>query len=168
MSLLRPEQHVNFLDRYAELLPLREQLGTKVTEWRNARKTFLSMQENERELARRAEFLRYEIEEIEKAELRPGETEELEEERTVLSSAERLRELCTLVYGSIKGGETGDDFQSALDQLRHALKALNELAILTKILRNMIQTFLRPSIVWRMSPRASVATKVISKMIRSA
>jgi DNA repair protein RecN (Recombination protein N) len=132
MSLLRPEQHVNFLDRYAELLPLREQLSTKVTEWRNAHKTLLSMQENERELARRAEFLRYEIEEIAKAELRPGEAEELEEERTVLSSAERLRELCALVYGTIKGGDTGNDFQSALDQLRPALKALNELARLDK------------------------------------
>jgi DNA repair protein RecN (Recombination protein N) len=132
MSLLRPEQHVNILDRYGELLPLREQLSTKVTEWRNARKTLLSMQENERELARRAEFLRYEIEEIKKAELHPGEVEELEEERTVLSSAERLRELCTLVYGSIKGGDIGDDFQSALDQLRPALKALNELARLDK------------------------------------
>jgi len=132
MSLLRPEQHVNFLDRYAELLPLREQLSIKVTEWRTAQKKLLSMQENERELARRAEFLRYEIEEIEKAELQPGEIEELEEERTVLNSAERLRELCTLVYGSIKGGNTGDDFQSALDLLRPALKALNELSRLDK------------------------------------
>src|SRR6266487_2826476 len=132
MSLLRPEQHVNFLDRYAELLPLREELSTKVTEWRNAHKTLLSMQENERELARRTEFLRYEIEEIEKAELHPGEVEELEEERTVLSSAERLRELCTLVYGSIKGGDIGGDFQSALDQLSTELKALNELSRLDK------------------------------------
>jgi DNA repair protein RecN (Recombination protein N) len=132
MSLLRPEQHVNFLDRYAELLPLREQLSAKVTEWRNTRKTLLSMQENERELARRAEFLRYEIEEIEKAELRSGESQELEEERTVLNSAERLRELCTLVYGSIKGGDTGDDFKSALDLLQPALKALNELSRLDK------------------------------------
>lgn len=144
MSLLRPEQHVNFLDRYAELLPLREQLTMKVTEWRNAQKTLLSMQENEREMTRRAEFLRYEIEEIEKAELRPGETEELEEERTVLNSAERLRELCTLVYGSIKGGDTGDAFQSALDLLRPALKALNELTRLDKnFLRNMKQIFPR-------------------------
>jgi DNA repair protein RecN (Recombination protein N) len=132
MSLLRPEQHVNFLDRYAELLPLREQLSTKVAEWRNARKTLLSMQENERELARRAEFLRYEIEEIEKADLQPGEAAELEEEHTVLSSAERLRELCTLVYGSIKGGDGADDFRPALDQLRPALKALNDLVRLDK------------------------------------
>src|SRR5216684_967689 len=132
MSLLRPEQHVNFLDRYAELLPPREQLSSKVTEWRNANKTLLSLQENERELARRAEFLRYEIEEIEKAELQSGEVEELEEERTVLSNAERLRELCALVYESIKGGDTGEDSQPALDQLRPALKALNELARLDK------------------------------------
>ncbi len=127
MSLLRPEQHVNFLDRYAELLPLREQLSARVTEWRNARKTLLSLQQNEREQARRAEFLRYEIEEIEKAELQPGEVEELEEERQILSNAERLRELCTLVYGSIKGGEGADDFRPALDLLRPALKSLSEL-----------------------------------------
>ncbi|HKF37555.1 MAG TPA: AAA family ATPase, partial [Ktedonobacteraceae bacterium] len=132
MSLLRPEQHVNFLDRYADLLPLREQLGARVTEWRSARKTLLSLQQNEREQARRAEFLRYEIEEIEKAELRAGEIEELEEERKVLSNAERLRELCTIVYGSIKGGEGGDDYQPALDQLRPALKALSDLARLDK------------------------------------
>ena len=132
MSLLRPEQHVNFLDRYAELLPLREQLSAMVTEWRNARKTLLSLQQNEREQARRAEFLRFEIEEIEKAELQPGEIEEMEEERKVLSNAERLRELCTIIYGSIKGGESGDDYQPALDQLRPALKALGELARLDK------------------------------------
>ncbi len=132
MSLLRPEQHVNFLDRYADLLPLREQLGARVTEWRSARKTLLSLQQNEREQARRAEFLRYEIEEIEKAELRAGEIEELEEERKVLSNAERLRELCAIVYGSIKGGEGGDEYRPALDQLRPALKALSDLARLDK------------------------------------
>src|SRR5713101_8120906 len=129
MSLLRPEQHVNFLDRYADLLPLREQLGARVTEWRSARKTLLSLQQNECEQARRAEFLRYEIEEIEKAELRAGEIEELEEERKVLSNAERLRELCAIVYGSIKGG---DEYRPALDQLRPALKALSDLARLDK------------------------------------
>ena len=128
MSLLRPEQHVNFLDRYAELLPLRDQLGIKVTEWREARKTLTSLQQTERDSVRRAEFLRFEIEEIEKAELEPGEVEELEAERKVLNNAERLRELCTLIYGSIKGGDmAGDEYRPALDQLRPALRAMNEL-----------------------------------------
>lgn len=128
MSLLRPEQHVNFLDRYAELLPLREQLAAKVSEWRGDRKTLQSLQQNEREQARRAEFLRFEIDEIENAKLQPGEIEELEQERKVLNNAERLRELCTFIYGTIKGSDLSDDsFKPALDQLRQAQRSLGEL-----------------------------------------
>src|SRR2546421_1518522 len=142
MSLLRPEQHVNFLDRYAELLPLREQLSARVTEWRNARKTLSSLQQNEKEQARRADFLRYEIEEIEKTNLQPGEVEALEEERKVLNNAERLRELCVLIYGSLKGGDRGsDDFQPALDLLRPALRAMSELARLDKELSEYETSF---------------------------
>jgi len=136
MSLLRPDQHINFLDRYAELVPLRTQLSTKVAEWRNARKTLQSLQQNEREQVRRAEFLRYEIEEIEKAELQPGEIEELEEERKVLNNAESLREHCLVVYGAIKGADSGsDEFKPALDQLRIAQRSLSELTRLDKSLQ---------------------------------
>jgi len=133
ISLLRTEQHINFLDRYAETLSLREELTKKVNEWRNARKTLQSLQQNIREQERRAEFLRYEIDEIEKADLRIGEEEELEEEQKILSNAERLRELCTLIYGSIKGSDlAGDDFKPALDQLSGAQRSLSELVRLDK------------------------------------
>ncbi len=136
LSLLRPEQHVNFLDRYAELLPLRAQLATKVTEWRNARKSLQELQKNEREQARRAELLQFEIEEIEKAELEVGEIEELEQERKVLSNAERLRELCAMIYGAIKGSDIGsDDFKPALDQLHEAERSMSELTRLDKSLQ---------------------------------
>ncbi len=136
MSLLRPEQHVNFLDRYADLLPLRNQLAAKVTDWRNARKQLLELQQSERDVSRRAEFLRFEIDEIERAELRVGEIEELEAERKVLNNAERLRELCAQVYGALKGGDASvDGFEPALDQLRPALRALNELVRLDKNLK---------------------------------
>jgi DNA repair protein RecN (Recombination protein N) len=136
MSLLRTEQHVNFLDRYANLLALRTQLATKVTEWRNARKTLQALLQNEREQARRAEFLRFEIEEIESANLHTGELEELETQRKVLNNAERLRELCANVYGAIKGVDMGgsDDFKPALDQLRSAQRGLSELVRLDKSL----------------------------------
>jgi len=128
MSLLRPEQHVNFLDRYAELLPLRAQLAAQVSEWRAVRKTLQALQQNEREQARRAEFLRFEIDEIEKAELQVGEIEELEQERKVLGSAERLRELCAAVYTLLSGGDLGrDEFKPALDQLREAQHSMSEL-----------------------------------------
>jgi DNA repair protein RecN (Recombination protein N) len=141
MSLLRPEQHINFLDRYAETLTMREELGQKVAEWRNTRKTLQSYQQNERDQERRIEFLKFELAEIEKANLRPGEEEELEEEHKVLSNAERLRELCTLIYGSIKGSELGgDDFKAALDQLISAQRAINELARLDKSMEEQAET----------------------------
>jgi DNA repair protein RecN (Recombination protein N) len=54
----------------------------------------------------------------------------------VLNNAERLRELCTLIYGAIKGGDlSGDGYSSALDQLRPALKAMSELVRLDKDLK---------------------------------
>lgn len=142
MSLLRPDQHINFLDRYAELLPLRDQLAALVTEWRAARKRLADLQKNEKDQARRADLLRYEIEEIDKAELQPGEIEEMEEERKVLNNAERLRELCATIYGALSGGEgAGSDFQPALDLLRPALRAMNELARLDKGLQEVETTF---------------------------
>ncbi|GCF07665.1 DNA repair protein RecN [Dictyobacter arantiisoli] len=142
MSLLRPDQHINFLDRYAETLPLREQLSTKVMEWRNARKQLHDLQQNRREQERRAEFLNFEIDEIQRAELRPGEVEELEEERKVLNNAERLRELCAHIYGSIQGSDlsSGDGFQASLDQLRQAQRSLNELVRLDKSMAEYEET----------------------------
>ena len=132
ISLLRTEQHINFLDRYAETLPLREELAKKVSEWREANKKLHSLQQNIRDQERRAEFLRYEIAEIEQAEIHIGEDDELHDERKVLSNAERLRELCTLIYGSIKGADTSDEFKPALDQLLIAQRSLSELVRLDK------------------------------------
>src|SRR6266516_806075 len=95
-----------------------------------------ALQQTERDQSRRAEFLRFEIDEIEKAELRPGEIEELEGERKVLSNAEQLREHCELVYGAIKGLDVGgDDFKPALDQLQVAQRSLGELTRLDKSLQ---------------------------------
>jgi DNA repair protein RecN (Recombination protein N) len=136
MSLLRPEQHVNFLDRYAELAPQRSQLAAKVIEWRATRKKLQSLQQDEREQNRRAEFLRFEIDEIERAELEIGEIEELEQERKVLSNAVRLHELCALIYGFIEGNDLGsDEFKPALDQLREAQHGMSELTRLDKDLQ---------------------------------
>jgi DNA repair protein RecN (Recombination protein N) len=141
ISLLRSEQHINFLDRYAETLSLRTELAAKVNQWRNARKSLKSLQQNIHEQERRAGFLRYEIEEIEKADLRIGEEEELVEEQKILSNAERLRELCTLIYGSIKGNElASDDFKPALDQLSNAQRSLNELVRLDRTMEEYAET----------------------------
>jgi DNA repair protein RecN (Recombination protein N) len=125
LTILRPEQHVNYLDRYADALPLRAQVTALVTEWREARRELAALQQNERELERRIELLRFQVEEIEQAKLHPNEVEEMERERRVLNNAERLAQLCAGIYSAISGSEDG---QAASDLLKGAKHAMDELA----------------------------------------
>jgi DNA repair protein RecN (Recombination protein N) len=65
------------------------------------------LQRDERELARRADLLTFQVEEIEKAELSTGEDTELANERSRLSNAERLSSLCDSIYALLI--ESGDE-----------------------------------------------------------
>jgi DNA repair protein RecN (Recombination protein N) len=126
LALLRPEQHVYYLDRYAGVTELREQVAETVAQWRATRRELDRMRRDEREIERRIELLRYQVEEIEAARLRPGELEELETERRRLANAERLGELAAAVYAALAGDDTGDT-AGALDTLGIAARSLGEL-----------------------------------------
>ncbi len=124
LTILRPEQHINYLDRYAEAMPLRAQVAALVTEWRAARRELITLQQNERELERRIELLRFQVEEITQAKLQPNEVEEMERERRVLNNAERLAQLCAGIHSALSEAEDG---QSATDLLKGARHAMEEL-----------------------------------------
>ena len=96
LSLLRVNQHLGLLDRYASTTP-----GSKLPEALNAyHQTYQRLQQVQRELeeihraerdaARRSDMLTYQIQEIEAARLHPGEEESLREERNRLANAEGL------------------------------------------------------------------------------
>ncbi|HEU5369330.1 MAG TPA: DNA repair protein RecN, partial [Ktedonobacterales bacterium] len=127
LTILRPEQHVNYLDRYAEALPLRNQVSAIVAEWRAARRELAALQQNERDLERRIELLRFQVDEIEQAKLQPHEVEEMERERRVLNNAERLAQLCAGIYSAISGGEDGQAAGDLLKGARHAMEELTRL-----------------------------------------
>ena len=58
------------------------------------------------ELARRADLLTYQVEEIDKAAPQPDEDEELANERSRLANSERLSSLCDTLYALlIEAGE---------------------------------------------------------------
>lgn len=142
LSLLRPASHSELLDRYAGVLVEREALAAVVAELRAVRERLASLDRDERELARRVELLRFQVEEIETARLRPAEEDELDAERRILGSAERLRELAELAYRKLNGG-ADDDFvggktpRAALDLLRQVTVALGELAKLDPSLEEL-------------------------------
>jgi DNA repair protein RecN (Recombination protein N) len=138
LTLLRPEQHVFYLDRYAGAEELRGRVGALVAEWRAVRRELERLRRDERELERRVELLRYQVDEIEGASLRSGELEELERERKRLANAERLGELAAALHGALAGGE--DDAPGAMDLLASAERTLGELVRLDPTLSEHTET----------------------------
>jgi DNA repair protein RecN (Recombination protein N) len=90
LSLLRPAEHLEILDRYAGLLPARQELAALVGDLRDVRARIADILGNARAREQRADLLRFQADEIAGANLRPGEEEDLLAERSVLANAERL------------------------------------------------------------------------------
>jgi len=67
LSLFKPAEHVNLLDRYADLLEVREALAKVVESLNSIRRQIKTLEEDKAELQRRAERLRYEVDEIDAA-----------------------------------------------------------------------------------------------------
>lgn len=126
LTLLRPERHIFYLDRYAGLDAEREQVAALYGEWRATRRELERLRADEREIERRIELLRYQVDEIAAAKLVPGELDDLERERRMLANAERLGELTAAVHAALHGDEEGES-AGALDLLATAQRALADL-----------------------------------------
>jgi len=125
LSLLRVREHIVFLDRYGDLWSLRREVADLVRELRQVRQELSALVGDERELARRADLLTYQIQEIASSNLKVGEEKELNEERTRLANAEHLKELANEAYRALYVGEEGQ--LSAIDLLGQAAHSLTSL-----------------------------------------
>lgn len=139
LALLKPERHIDYLDRYAGLESARAEVADLYHQWRATRRELERLRADEREQERRLELLRFQVEEISAANLTPGEVEELERERRMLSNAERLGELTAAAYAALRGDETGDE-RGALDLLAEAQRALSDLLRLDDTLNDQRDT----------------------------
>jgi len=126
LSLLRVREHVNLLDRYAELWPLRVRVAELARRVRAARRELEDLRRSEQELAHRADLLQFQIDEIGTAALQPDEEQGLLEERLRLANAEQLAELVGEALLALEEGE--GDAPTAMDVLGAALRALEGLA----------------------------------------
>lgn len=125
LSLLRVKEHVNLLDRYANLWDLRQRVAGKVSELRAVRKQLDELQRNERERARRVDMLKFQLEEIRAAKLKPNEEAALQEEHTRLANAEALAAYADEAHAALY--ESTRDNPAALDQIAQAMRALAHL-----------------------------------------
>ncbi len=125
LPLLNVRTQLAILDRFAGLEPQAAGVADAVGRLRAARQELATLRTDERELARRADLLRFQSDEIASARLEPGEDEQLEAERAVAANAERLQLLAAQAYGAIY---EGDDHAAAVDSLSAAAQAVAGLA----------------------------------------
>lgn len=124
-SLFDEENHLIFLDDFSSNQALREAYQEKYQAVAALRREIQRMTMDEGEKLRRMETLQYQIAEIEKAELEPGEDEALEERRKLLQNAERLSKGMDEAVEALYGGEESDGAAGLLAQAEHALGRLS-------------------------------------------
>ncbi|HOC72698.1 MAG TPA: AAA family ATPase, partial [Candidatus Hydrogenedentes bacterium] len=122
-SLLRPELQREVLDAYAGAGPRAEALAAKVAALNALAREIAAVESDDRDTARRMEFLRHEIGEIDAAGLEPGEEAELRDRLSRITHAEMLRGLSQSAYAALYEGEA----TSAVDLIDRALSDVAEL-----------------------------------------
>lgn len=123
-SLFDEENHLIFLDNFASNQALRDTYREKYEAVAALRRDIQKMTMDEGEKLRRMETLQYQIAEIEKAELEPGEDDVLEERRKLLQNAERLSKGMDEAVEALYGDEESDGASGLLAQAEHALGRL--------------------------------------------
>jgi DNA repair protein RecN (Recombination protein N) len=136
MSLFKPRAHMNLLDRYADLLEVRSALSKVVDALHELRREMRSLRDDKEALERRADRLRYEVEDIDSAKLDAGEEESLMIELGRLSNSEKLAELAGESITLLSGNEGNDEIIPAVDALMQVTQLLAKLVSLDPSLKD--------------------------------
>ena len=107
-SLLNPESHIEFLDRLGakDVKEIKNELAQTWSSWQKIKKEIDKIKELNRDSERRKDILRYQIDEITKAELKPSEEEIIQKERAILYNAERIANIINNAYKALYTGES--------------------------------------------------------------
>ena len=130
LSLLKPAAQLQMLDRFAEAVPLREEFAKTLDELRATENALEQSRSGARERMQRVDLLRYQVEEINRAGLQPGEEEGLTAERARLANADRLAHDAAAAYIALAGSDDLDIGGGAIPALR---QATSELATISTI-----------------------------------
>ena len=124
-SLFDEENHLTFLDAFGDFGQIQADYREKYETVSKLRREIDRITMDEGEKLRRMETLRYQIGEIEKAELEAGEDDALEDRRKILQNAEKLSDGIQEAVECLYGGEDTDGASGLLAQAEYALARLS-------------------------------------------
>lgn len=123
-SLFDEENHLRFLDAFADNGALLADYREKFAAVSELRRQIDRMTMDEGEKLRRMETLKYQISEIEKADLKSGEDEVLEQRRKLLQNSEKLSQGLEEASDALLGGDDSDGAAALLAQAAYALSRI--------------------------------------------
>ena len=121
-SLLDVKKHIELLDSYAqeELEPVMSEYQKLYRKRAEIKEKIASLSGEPEEREKKIEFLRFQIDEIDAAELKVGEEEELNEKRKVLGNSEKIVSGLSKAYNLLE-----DSNDSAKSRLQSAIKSIS-------------------------------------------
>lgn len=120
-QLLDEECHLDYLDSYGDFALLRDDFSRSYGCVCSIRSELRSIRMDDSEKARRIDTLTYQIEELERAELKEGEEDELVNRRNILRNAERLTSAIDTAFQAFSGGDDGSGINALLTSARESL-----------------------------------------------
>ena len=126
-QLLDEEQHIVYLDSFGRVESLAITYAGKYKNFTDIRRQIGALQMDEAEKARRVDTLQYQIEELRRAKLTPGEEEELTARRGMLRNAEKFLDAMAGADYALNGDDSGGGALSALRQAQDALGGVRHL-----------------------------------------
>ena len=127
-QLLDPACHLSYLDSFGRTGKLLEDYRKAYEAVQARKKQISALEMDEAERSRRVDTLTYQIGELERADLKEGEDEELDERRKLLRSAGKLMDAVQEAEYALSGSE---DSQGACDLIAQAEGAVSRVARLT-------------------------------------
>ncbi len=124
-ELLSPEVHMTYLDSFAGLESLLGKYQQSYHRLRELQRQLEDLVTDEGEKARQVDLLRYQIQEIDEAQVRVGEGEELTQERERIRNSEKIADGVELAKALLQGDE---DQAGALSGVEQAAAAMERVA----------------------------------------
>lgn len=111
-SLLSPEKHCGFVDSFAGNSALRADYGEKYSSLCAIRSKLKKLTTDESSKSQRIDFLTYQIDELEKADITVGERDELKARKSLINNSQKVMESLNIAYEALRADGAGIDMVS--------------------------------------------------------
>ncbi|GAB4374105.1 MAG: DNA repair protein RecN [Calditrichia bacterium] len=142
-SLLRRETQAYFLDAYGQLEPKVQTVAQAYAALQKSAEAVENLEKKQRQLEEKYELYQFQVNEIDAAHLTPGEDEQLEVERRILSNSEKLFSFSS-EFQQIVSGDATPNLQQAMAQ---ALIILRDLSEYSPEMKNLCEEFTSARII---------------------